>query len=57
MKLLVSFGAAIAGGAAAVAAGAGRTAPLIGRDILALVFSGKFPWPPGVSKLFPGSSG
>ena len=40
MKLLVSFGAAIAGGAATAAAGAGRTAPLIGWDILALVFCG-----------------
>ena len=40
MKLLVSFGAAVAGGAAAAAAGAGRTAPLIGWDILALVFCG-----------------
>ena len=38
MKLLVSFGAAVAGGAAA--AGAGRIAPLIGWDILALVFCG-----------------
>ena len=40
MKLLVSFGAAVAGGAAAAAAGAGRTAFLIGWDILALVFCG-----------------
>jgi len=40
MKLLVSFGAAIIGGAAAAAAGAGRTAPLIGWDILALLFCG-----------------
>ena len=39
-KLLVSFGAAVAGGAAAAVAGAGRTAPLIGWDILALVFCG-----------------
>lgn len=37
-KLLVSLGAAIAGGSAAAAAGAGRAAPLIGWDILALVF-------------------
>ena len=36
-KLLVSLGAAVAGGAAAAVAGAGRTAPLIGWDILALV--------------------
>ena len=40
MKLLVSFGAAVAVGAAAAAAGAGRIAPLIGWDILALVFCG-----------------
>jgi uncharacterized membrane protein len=39
-KLLVSFGAAVAGGAVAGAAGAGRAAPLIGWDILALVFCG-----------------
>ena len=39
MKLLVSFGAAVAGGAAAAAA-ALRTAFLIGWDILALVFCG-----------------
>lgn len=39
-KLLVSFGAAIAAGTAAAAAGAGRAAPLIGWDILALVFCG-----------------
>lgn len=37
-KLLVSLGAAIVGGAAAAAAGAGRAAPLIGWDILAVVF-------------------
>src|SRR5664280_2231791 len=37
-KLLVSLGAAIVGGAAAAAAGAGRSAPLIGWDILAVVF-------------------
>ena len=42
-KLLVSFGAAIAGGAAAAAAGAGRAAPLIGWDILALVY-GSWVW-------------
>jgi uncharacterized membrane protein len=36
----VSFGAAIAGGTAAAVAGAGRAAPLIGWDILALVFCG-----------------
>jgi uncharacterized membrane protein len=39
-KLLVSFGAAIAGGTAAAAAGAGRAAPLIGWDILAVIFCG-----------------
>jgi uncharacterized membrane protein len=39
-KLLVSVGAAIAGGTAAAVAGAGRAAPLIGWDILALVFGG-----------------
>src|SRR5665811_1544732 len=38
-KLLVSLGAAIVGGAAAEAVGAGRAAPLIGWDILAVVFS------------------
>jgi uncharacterized membrane protein len=38
--LLASFGAAIVGGAAAGAAGAGRAAPLIGWDILALVYCG-----------------
>src|ERR1035438_3896861 len=37
-KLLVSLGAAIVGGAAAAAVGAGRSAPLIGWDILAVVF-------------------
>jgi uncharacterized membrane protein len=37
-KLLVSSGAALAGGTAAAVAGAGRAAPLIGWDILALVF-------------------
>ena len=36
----MSVGAAIAGGAVAGAAGAGRAAPLIGWDILALVFCG-----------------
>jgi uncharacterized membrane protein len=36
-KLLVSFGAAIAGGTAAAVAGAGRAAPLIGWDILAVI--------------------
>jgi len=36
----VSFGAALAGGAAAAVAGAGRAAPLIGWDILALIFCG-----------------
>lgn len=40
MKLLVSFGAAIAGGTVAALAGAGRAVPLIGWDILALVYSG-----------------
>jgi len=39
-KLLVSFGAAIAGGAAAAVAGADRMAPLIGWDILALAYCG-----------------
>jgi uncharacterized membrane protein len=39
-KLLVSLGAAIAGGAAAAVAGAGRAVPLIGWDILALVYGG-----------------
>ena len=39
-KLLVSLGAAVVGGAAAAVAGAGRTAPLIGWDILALFFCG-----------------
>ena len=42
-KLLVSFGAAVVGGAAAAAAGAGRPAPLIGWDILALVY-GSWTW-------------
>src|SRR5664280_2084040 len=37
-KLLVSLGVAIVGGAAAAAVGAGRSAPLIGWDILASVF-------------------
>src|ERR1039458_5813818 len=37
-KLLGSLGAAIVGGAAAAAVGAGRSAPLIGWDILAVVF-------------------
>jgi uncharacterized membrane protein len=37
-KLLVSLGAAVAGGAAAALAGAGRMAPLTGWDILALVY-------------------
>ena len=36
----MSFGAAIAAGAAAAAGGAGRAAPLIGWDILAVVFCG-----------------
>jgi uncharacterized membrane protein len=39
-KLLVSFGAAIAVGAVAAASGMGRAAPLLGWDILALVFCG-----------------
>jgi uncharacterized membrane protein len=39
-QLLVSFGAAIAGGVAAAVAGAGRAAPLIGWDILALAYGG-----------------
>jgi uncharacterized membrane protein len=37
-KLLVSLAAGIAGGTATAVAGAGRAAPLIGWDILALVF-------------------
>src|SRR5665647_2899160 len=37
-KLLVSLGAAIVGGAAAARVGVGRAAPLIGWDILAVVF-------------------
>ena len=36
----MSLGAAVVGGAGAAVAGAGRTAPLIGWDILALVFCG-----------------
>ena len=39
-KLLVSFIAAVAGGAVAAVSGAGRAAPLIGWDILALVYCG-----------------
>ena len=39
-KLLVSFGAAIAGGTVAAVAGAGRAAPLIGWDILAVIYCG-----------------
>src|ERR1700684_3955468 len=39
-KLLVSLGAAIVAGAAAAITGAGRAAPLIGWDVLALVFCG-----------------
>ncbi|HVB44108.1 MAG TPA: DUF1345 domain-containing protein [Streptosporangiaceae bacterium] len=39
-KLLVSFAAAVAGGIAAAAAGAGLAAPLIGWDVLAVVFCG-----------------
>ena len=42
-KLLVSFAAGIAGGAVAAAAGAGRAAPLIGWDILALAY-GSWVW-------------
>ena len=42
-KLLVSLGAGIAGGAATALAGAGRAAPLIGWDILALVY-GSWVW-------------
>jgi uncharacterized membrane protein len=42
-QLLVSLGAAIAGGTAAAVAGAGRAAPLIGWDILALVY-GSWVW-------------
>ena len=40
MKLLVSLGAAVIAGAAAAAAGTGRTAPLMGWDIMALVYCG-----------------
>ncbi|MGH3299660.1 MAG: DUF1345 domain-containing protein [Trebonia sp.] len=39
-KLLVSFGVAIAVGAAAGAAGAGRAAPMVGWDVLALIYCG-----------------
>ena len=39
-KLLVSLGVAIAAGAAAAGARMGRASPLIGWDVLALVFSG-----------------
>ncbi len=39
-KLLVSFGAAVVGGAAAAVAGADRMAPLIGWDILAVAYCG-----------------
>ena len=39
-KLLVALGAGIAGGAVAALAGAGLAAPLIGWDILALVYGG-----------------
>jgi uncharacterized membrane protein len=42
-KLLVCLGAAIAGGAAAAVAGAGRATPLIGWDILALGY-GSWVW-------------
>ena len=42
-KLLVCFLAAVAGGAAAAVAGAGRAAPLIGWDILALGY-GSWVW-------------
>jgi uncharacterized membrane protein len=42
-KLLVSLGAAVVIGAAAGAAGAGRAAPLIGWDVLALVY-GSWAW-------------
>jgi uncharacterized membrane protein len=40
MKLLISFIAAIAAGAAAVVAGVGRAAPLIGWDVLAFAYGG-----------------
>jgi uncharacterized membrane protein len=39
-KLLVSFAAAIVVGSAAAAAGMGRASPLLGWDVLALVFCG-----------------
>lgn len=39
-KLLVAFGAAIVAGVVATAAGMGRASPLVGWDILALVFCG-----------------
>jgi uncharacterized membrane protein len=42
-KLLVSFIVAVAGGAVAAVSGAGRAAPLIGWDILALVY-GAWVW-------------
>jgi uncharacterized membrane protein len=42
-KVLVSFGAAVAGVAAALLAGMGRAAPLIGWDVLALVY-GVWTW-------------
>ena len=40
VKLLASLGAGIAAGTAAALAGAGRAAPLIGWDVLALVYAG-----------------
>lgn len=43
-KLLASLIVAIAGGTAAALAGAGRAAPLIGWDILALVYGGWVWW-------------
>ena len=42
-KLLVSFGAAVAAGAVAAVAGAGRAVPLIGWDVLALSY-GSWVW-------------
>ncbi len=52
-KLLVAFGAAIAVGAGAAAGGMGRASPLVGWDILALVFCGwtwSTIWPLGATE-------
>jgi uncharacterized membrane protein len=53
-KLLVSLGAAVVGGVAAAVAGADRAAPLIGWDVLALVY-GTWVWS-SVWRLDPASS-